>query len=227
MPSDEAKKNNPEGDSQEKKPGKEKKKEGFFDSLVVAVVIALIIKAFIVQTYTIPSGSMLDTLLIGDYILVNRLAYKFSEPDNGDVIVFEYPLEPEKSFIKRIIAKPGDRIKIVDKQVFLNGEALQEDYKQIKDKNVYPDVMSNRDNIDPFTVPDNKYFVMGDNRDASYDGRFWGFIDKDSIKGKAFLIYWSLKTPEYGSAWSKMPLRFFRFLNPEYDRFDRILKLIH
>lgn len=211
----------------EQDPKAKKKKDGFFDSLVVAVVIALVIKTFLIQTYTIPSGSMLDTLLVGDYIIVNRLAYKFGgEPQQGDVIVFEYPIEPEKNFIKRVIGTPGDRIAIVDKQLFLNGEPMYEEYKQIKDGTVYPGNITARDNIVEFVVPEGKYFMLGDNRDASYDARFWGFISKDMIKGKALLIYWSLKTPEYDSAWSKMPLKALRFLNPEYDRFDRVFKLI-
>ncbi len=217
-------KNAPET-TEEEKP--KKKKDGFFDSLVVAVVIALFIKTFLIQTYTIPSGSMLDTLLIGDYIIVNRLAYKFGDPERGDVMVFEYPLEPAKSFIKRVIGVPGDRVTIRDKQVFINGEPYNEDYKQIKDDAYFPSELTSRDNIDEFTVPEGKYFMMGDNRDASYDGRFWGFISKDMIKGKALLIYWSLETPEYGSPWSKMPLKALRFLNPKYDRFDRVFKLIH
>ncbi|QAR34238.1 signal peptidase I [Geovibrio thiophilus] len=204
-----------------------KKKDGFFDSLVVAVVIALFIKTFLIQTYTIPSGSMLDTLLIGDYIIVNRLAYKFGDPERGDVMVFEYPLEPAKSFIKRVIGTPGDKISIRNKQLFINGEPYKEDYKQIKDDAYFPAELTSRDNIEEFTVPEGKYFMMGDNRDASYDGRFWGFISKDMIKGRALLIYWSLETPEYDSPWSKMPLRALRFLNPKYDRFDRVFKLIH
>jgi signal peptidase I len=204
-----------------------KKKDGFFDSLVVAVVIALFIKTFLIQTYTIPSGSMLDTLLIGDYIIVNRLAYTLDDPARGDVVVFEYPVEPAKSFIKRTIGLPGDRIAIKNKQLYINGEPYNEDYKQIKDSASYPANITSRDNVEEFTVPEGKYFMLGDNRDASYDARFWGFISKDMIKGKAVLIYWSLETPEYRSAWSKMPLRALRFLNPEYSRFDRVFKLIH
>jgi signal peptidase I len=209
------------------KNGKPKKeKDGFFDSLVVAVVIALFIKAFLFQTYTIPSGSMLDTLLIGDYIIVNRLAYKFSEPGRGDVVVFEYPVEPSKNFIKRLIGLPGDRIKIVNKDVYINGKALDEPYKEVRDRNYYPATLSTRDNVEEFTVPKGKYFMMGDNRDASYDARFWGFISKDMMKGRALFIYWSLETPEYDSMWNRVPLKMLRFLNPSYDRFDRILKLI-
>lgn len=204
-----------------------KKKDGFFDSLIVAVVIALFIKTFLIQTYTIPSGSMLDTLLVGDYIIVNRLAYTLDDPARGDVIVFEYPVEPAKSFIKRTIGLPGDRIAVRDKQLYINGELYEEDYKQLKDSSNFPANLTARDNIEEFTVPEGKYFMLGDNRDASYDARFWGFISKDMIKGKAVLIYWSLESPEYGSVWSKMPLRAFRFLNPQYDRFDRVLKLIH
>lgn len=204
-----------------------KKKDGFFDSLVVAVVIAMIIKGVFLQTYTIPSGSMYDTLEIGDFILLNRLAYVLDAPKRGDVVVFEYPLEPRKDFIKRIAGAPGDRIKLVDKVLYLNGEPLEEKYRKINGETPYPAQVSPKDNFPEFTVPEGKYFMMGDNRDNSYDSRFWGFVDKSKIKGKALMIYWSLDTPKYNSVWAKFPLRYFRFLNPKYDRFNRFFKLIN
>jgi len=201
-----------------------KTKETFVDSFVIAVVIALIIKGFIVQTYTIPSESMLNTLLKGDFIIVNRLSYSFSKPENKDIIVFEYPVDPSKDFIKRVVAVEGDKVRMTEKEVFLNGKKLDEkDYKIMLDN--IP--MNIRDNFKEFTVPKGHCFVMGDNRDNSYDSRFWGFVPYDKIKGKALLIYWSLKTPSHNSAWSKGILRTFRFLNPKYTRFDRVLKLIH
>jgi signal peptidase I len=161
------------------------------DSIVVAFVVAMIIRAFFIQAYKIPSGSMLNTLLIGDHILVNKIAYLFSKPKNGDIIVFEYPLEPEKDFIKRVIAVPGDRIKMVDKKVFLNGKPLNEPYVRYESDMLFPAHINPRDNFDEFTVPKGYYFVMGDNRDASFDSRFWGFVPEKSIKGKALIIYWS------------------------------------
>lgn len=161
------------------------------DSLIVAFVIAMIIRAIFIQAFKIPSGSMLDTLLIGDHILVNKLSYVFSEPKHDDIIVFEFPLEPDKDYIKRVIGVAGDKIKIVDKVVYRNGEELKPDYTKFEYVSSVPGDVMPRDNIEEFTVPENTVFVMGDNRDASFDGRFWGMVDVDSIVGKAFVIYWS------------------------------------
>lgn len=202
------------------------KKDTFFDSLVVAVVIAMIIKGLLLQTYTIPSESMVGTLLKGDFILLNRLAYVFSEPERGDVVVFEYPLEPSKDFIKRIVAAPGDRVMLKDKELYINGEKQNEPYKQTNGLMPMPDTITPKDNFAEFTLPAGKYFMMGDNRDNSYDSRFWGFVDESRIKGKALIIYWSLDTAPYNSVWSKLPLSMLRFLNPKYDRFDRFFKRI-
>lgn len=202
------------------------KKDTFFDSLVVAVVIAMIIKGLLLQTYTIPSESMVGTLLKGDFILLNRLAYTFSAPERGDVVVFEYPLEPNKDFIKRIVAAPGDRIMLKDKNIYINGEKQKEPYKQTNGLMPMPESITSKDNFAEFTVPAGKYFMMGDNRDNSYDSRFWGFVDESRIKGKAMLIYWSLESAPYNSTWSKFPLSMLRFLNPKYDRFDRFFKRI-
>ncbi len=161
------------------------------DSIIVAFVIAMIIRTFFIQAFKIPSGSMLDTLQIGDHILVNKLSYVFSEPAHDDIIVFEYPLEPDKDYIKRVIGVAGDKIKIVDKVVYRNGEELKPDYTRFEYVSSMPAEVSPRDNIEEFTVPEGSVFVMGDNRDASFDGRFWGMVDLDAIVGKAFVIYWS------------------------------------
>lgn len=179
------------------------------DSIVVAFVVAMIIRAFFIQAYKIPSGSMLNTLLIGDHLLVNKAAYYFSEPKKGDIIVFEYPLEPEKDFIKRVIGTPGDKIKMINKKVYVNSEPQDEKYTRYETNFSFPPEQNPRDNFEEFTVPEGKYFVMGDNRDSSFDGRYWGFVSKDMIKGKALIIYWS---------WQ---------FKPNFElRFDRIFKLI-
>jgi len=212
-------------ETEESKPA-QAKKDTFFDSLVVAVVIAMLIKGLLLQTYQIPSESMVGTLLKGDYILLNRLAYIFSEPDRNDVVVFEYPLEPSKDFIKRVVGVPGDRIELKDKVVYVNGVAQPEPFKQLNGMISLPADISPKDNFTQITVPEGYYFMMGDNRDNSYDSRFWGFVDEDAIKGRAVLIYWSLETPGYDSAWAKFPLSMFRFLNPAYDRFERFFKPI-
>jgi len=204
-----------------------KKKDSFFDSIIVAVVIAMVIKGLLLQTYTIPSGSMMNTLLEGDFIVLNRLAYTFSGPERGDVVVFEYPIEPNKDFIKRIVGQPGDKVMMVDKRVYINGKLSDEKYKITNKSAPLPASMTSKDNFSEFTVPEGKYFMMGDNRDNSYDSRFWGFVDQDKIKGKALLIYWSLERPKYNSVWAKPPLRQLRFVHPKYNRFDRFFKLIN
>jgi signal peptidase I len=178
----------------------------YVEAIVTALVLALLIRAFIVQAFKIPSGSMIPTLLIGDHILVNKFLYGtripftdkkilvLREPEKGDIIVFKYPVNPEKDFIKRVVATGGDVIEERNKVIYINGKAQKESYTQHYDSNVRFNSefgMDPRDNFGPITVPDGKLFVMGDNRDASYDSRYWGFVDLKSIKGKALIIYWS------------------------------------
>ncbi len=181
----------------------------FIDSLVIAFVIAMVIRTFLISAYKIPSGSMLETLQIGDHLLVSKISYLIGDPHFGDVAVFEYPLEPDKDFIKRVIGEPGDRIKIADKVVYRNGEPLDEKYKRIV-KPYSMDYVS--DNIPEFTVPEGQYLMLGDNRDESYDSRFWGFVSRDSFKGKALIIYWS-KEYQPGLAGFVKGIRWNRFLD--------------
>ena len=175
----------------------------YLEALAVALVLAFVIRTFVVQAFKIPSGSMLDTLLIGDHLLVNKFLYgthipftdkviaPIEDPKHGDVIVFEFPEDTSKDFIKRIIGVPGDVVEMKDKAVYRNGQKLDEPYVKHTDPGIQP----RRDNFGPVTVPPGKYFVMGDNRDESYDSRFWGFVDKDKIRGKAWVIYWSWDGP--------------------------------
>ncbi|MDR0453206.1 MAG: signal peptidase I [Deferribacteraceae bacterium] len=181
----------------------------FIDSLVIAFVIAMIIRTFLLSAYTIPSGSMLETLQIGDYLFVGKISYLLGNPRFGDVAVFEYPLEPEKDFIKRVMGVPGDKIKIVDRVVYRNGEPLDEKYKRLV-KFYSADYIS--DNVPEFTVPEGQYLMMGDNRDESYDSRFWGFVSRKSFKGKALIIYWS-KEPTSGFTGFVKGIRWDRLLN--------------
>lgn len=172
----------------------------YAEALVIALVLAFFIRSFVVQAFKIPSGSMLETLQIGDHLLVNKFLYglkipftdkvfiEVSDPEFGDIIVFEFPEDPSKDFIKRVIGLAGDVIEIRDKQVFRNGEKLEEDYIRHTDPNI---IVGNRDNFGPVTVPEGVCFVMGDNRDESYDSRFWGFVKRETIKGKAWILYWS------------------------------------
>jgi signal peptidase I len=179
------------------------------EALIVAIILALIIRTFLFQAFKIPSGSMLDTLLIGDHLLVNKFIYgtqipftdssylKLRDPEQGDVIVFEFPDDEGKSyfkrrdFIKRVVGTPGDTIEIRSKQVFVNGNPYKIPQEVHKDTQVIPAVAGPRDFAGPIKVPADSYFVMGDNRDYSFDSRFWGFVHKSKIKGLAFIKYWS------------------------------------
>jgi len=175
----------------------------YLEAIFIAVLLALVIKAFIVQAFKIPSGSMKSTLLIGDHILVNKFIYginipiwnkeivHISDPRREDIIVFRYPVDPSKDFIKRVIGLPGDIVRIQDKKVYVNDHLLEEPYAVHSDSRILPAGVSPRDNMSGVTVPANSLFVMGDNRDESYDSRFWKFVDMKDLRGKAFMIYWS------------------------------------
>jgi len=172
-------------------------------SIVIALILALFIRTFFVQAYKIPSGSMIPTLLVGDYLLVNKLSfgvrnpikdgflYQWSLPKHQEIVVFTYPEDKKLDFIKRVIGLPGDTVEIINKKVFVNGKPLQEPYVQFTDKEIYPKEISPRDNFGPVVVPRDAIFVLGDNRDQSYDSRFWGFVPLQSLKGKALIIYFS------------------------------------
>lgn len=178
------------------------------EAIAIAVVLALVIRAFIVQAFKIPSGSMLPTFQIGDHILVNKFIYRFTAPDRGDVIVFKFPQDEGRDFIKRVIGLPGEAIEIRGKQVFINGKPLEEPYAIHLDAQIIGNPHSPRDHFETVKVPEGQLFVMGDNRDHSMDSRFWGFLDLKKVKGKAFVIYWS---------WDRDRFQ---------PRFDRIGKLV-
>src|SRR6266850_2962453 len=174
----------------------------YVEALLVALLLALFIRSFIVQAFKIPSGSMIPTLQIGDHILVNKFLYglrlpypfekmliEWKQPNRGDVIVFIYPKDRTKDFIKRVVGLPGDTVEIRHKQVFINGVKMDDPHAHFADEG--REIPGLRDNFGPVTVPQHELFMMGDNRDSSHDSRFWGFVDLDDVKGKAFLIYWS------------------------------------
>ena len=176
----------------------------YAQAIVIALILALFIRTFVVQAFKIPSGSMIKTLLIGDHILVNKFIYgvknpftrvtwiPIDSPKRGDVVVFIFPMDRSKDFIKRVIGLPGDEIKIVNKKVYVNGRPFVDPPGvQHTDPNILPASVSPRDNFGPIKVPPGKIFVMGDNRDQSFDSRFWGFVPLKDVKGKAFIIYWS------------------------------------
>lgn len=199
----------------------------YAEAFVVALLIALVVRTFVVQAFKIPSGSMETTLLVGDHIFVNKFLYgyhipytngrvlEFSKPKRGDIIVFVFPEDPKKDFIKRVIGVPGDTVEIREKQVILNGMPLEEPYTRYADGRKIDGFVRTRDNMPPLTIPPGRYFVMGDNRDRSYDSRFWGFVDEDAILGKAMFIYFSIDW-SLGIHWYQV----WRY--PELVRWDRI-----
>ncbi|HXE97881.1 MAG TPA: signal peptidase I [Dongiaceae bacterium] len=175
----------------------------YAESIAIAVLLALVIRTYLVQAFKIPSGSMEDTLAIGDHLLVNKFVYgtkipfvdkrvlTIRDPRQGDVIVFEYPEDPSKDFIKRVVGVPGDVVEGKEKHVYVNGKLYENPHEIHKEKDIIPKEVNPRDTFGPVTVPPNSYFVMGDNRDRSYDSRFWKFVRRDQIKGLAFIKYWS------------------------------------
>jgi signal peptidase I len=186
------------------------------EAIVIAVLLALFIRTFVVQAFKIPSGSMKDTLLIGDHILVNKFIYgikipftqttliPISNPDRGDIVVFRYPEDPSKDFIKRVVGVGGDVVEIKDKKVFVNKKYQDGPHIKHTDAHKFPGKFSHRDNYGPVTVPKNALFVMGDNRDNSHDSRFWGFVDLKALKGQAFIIYWSWDKEKTGVRWRRL-----------------------
>lgn len=164
----------------------------YVEAILVAIVIAVILRMFVVQAYRVSSSSMNPTLLEGDFLFVDKVSYYFSEPKAGDIVVFEYPLNPSKDFIKRVIALPGQKVEVRDKQLIIDDVPVRdEEFAMFIDPEVIPELFSPRDNFGPFQIPAGQYFVLGDNRDDSQDSRFWGFLERKHIHGKAMMIYWS------------------------------------
>jgi len=176
----------------------------YTEAIIIALVLALVIRTFVVQAFKIPSGSMLPTLQIGDHILVNKFIYRFQSPHRGDIIVFKYPRDEGRDFIKRVIGVPGDKLMIREKQVFINDRPLSEPYVIHTDPEIQEAPYSPRDFYGPLIIPPGKYFMMGDNRDHSMDSRFWGLLDQDKIRGKAFLIYWSWDGERFRPRWERI-----------------------
>ena len=188
----------------------------YIEAILIALLLALFIRTFVVQAFKIPSGSMLNTLLIGDHILVNKFIYGIKDPfsgntwipvkkpGRGDVVVFKYPLNPSQDYIKRVIGTEGDQIEIKNKKVYVNGEPQDDSYAIFLDSKILPAGEQGRDNMELKTVPANSLFVMGDNRDNSYDSRFWNFVELKAVKGKAFIFYWSWDKKNFSVRWNRI-----------------------
>lgn len=152
------------------------------ESIVVALVLALIIRQFAFQTSEVLSGSMIPTLLVNDRVIVNKLVYRYyGKMQRGDIVLFKSTIPPQRDFIKRLIGLPGETVKIRSGVVMIDGKAI--------DQSKWPVIWDNS-NFGPFKVPDNSYFFLGDNRPDSYDSRFWGAVPRSNIIGKAELMIW-------------------------------------
>jgi signal peptidase I len=192
----------------------------YAEALAIAILLALFIRTFVIQAFKIPSGSMTPTLIIGDHLLVNKFIYgiriplidhfiiQYNKPERGDIVVFKWPNDERKDFIKRVIGIEGDTIEIKNDVLYLNGEKIETTYvakysdNNITGAEIYEESLGENEHyildqyvryedIGPITVPENSIFVMGDNRDNSQDSRYWGFVSLNKVKGKALIIYWS------------------------------------
>ena len=234
---------------------------GSVQSLLGTVVIAVFVITFIVQAFQIPSESMMDTLLVGDYLLVNKLCYGERGADNylvpyqkierGDIVVFHYPVDPKQHFVKRVIGIPGDKLRLVNKQVFINGVPLNEPYVRFLPSNdLFRDNFPRLDlsvvlpgggkwwlemrklvEDGQLIVPDGHYFVMGDNRDDSEDSRYWGFVPRENIIGRPLLIYWSIRSWD-GDPASSLSGKLYHIAYAlthvfQITRWNRTLRLVH
>ena len=191
----------------------------YYEAILVAVIFALFVRTFVFQAFQVPSGSMEKTVLIGDHMLVNKFIYAphsenflekllpYRQPRRGDVFVFKFPDSPDRDFIKRLIALPGDRVEEKDKSVSVNGELFSDKHTFHTDPHVWPsdpqlpELSRKRDNFGPIVIPPDRFWAMGDNRDNSYDSRFWGPVPRDNIKGRALLVYWSYEAEPDAAEW--------------------------
>ena len=214
----------------------------YLEAFLVAVLLAVFLRTFLVQPFKIPTGSMEPNLLVGDHLLVNKFVFGPSRWDlerrllplrpvqRGDVVVFKFPPDPSRDFVKRCVAVAGDTVEIEDKQLRINGAEVDDgSYAQHRDTRVYPrslylqDAFRKRDNFGPYTVPEHTYFCLGDNRDSSHDSRFWGPVPQSLVKGRALMVYWSLESvSESGDS------RFIRALNQLlfHTRWNRSLHVV-
>ena len=192
------------------------KLQEYIEAIILAILIAFVIRTFVIQAYKIPSGSMKPTLQIGDHILVSKFNYGIKlplirstvipvgAPRRGDIVVFIYPEDPSKDFIKRLIGLPGDTVEVRDKKILVNGLPWSDAHGVNVDSLIIPGSVQPRDNFGPVVVPEGSLFVMGDNHDESYDSRFWGFVPMKDVLGKALIIYWSWNQEDHGVRWNRI-----------------------
>ncbi len=218
----------------------------YIKAILLAFALALFIRIFIVQAFRIPSGSMENTLLVGDFLLANKFIYgariplidirlpAWRSPDLGDIVIFQYPRDPSRDFIKRIVAGPGQKVEIKDKILYVDDKrAIDPSRAKYIDSVILQrrSAANTRDNYGPKIVPEDCYFVMGDNRDSSEDSRYWGFLKRDLIRGKAFMLYWSWapddRVPAYSNITSLLSIAFYNLFHfPERVRWQRIGMLV-
>lgn len=189
----------------------------YYEAILVAFILALFVRTFVFENFKIPSRSMEDGLLVGDHLVVNKFVFSenlntplhallpYRSPERGDVVVFKYPIEPRRDFIKRCVAVAGDTVEVRDKKLYINGEPQVEPYVVHKGEDIGP---ARRDNFGPYLVPEGTVFCMGDNRDNSSDSRFWGPVPLQNIKGRALLIYWSFDAAPSDGEWRSFGYRF-------------------
>jgi signal peptidase I len=189
----------------------------YFESICIAVILALFVRTFLVQAFKIPTGSMENNLLIGDHLLVNKFVFAptltrlegilpIDPIRRGDVIVFKYPEDPERDFIKRVIGLPGETIELRRKRVYIDGKPIEEPYVHylVPPEDEHGSAFDVRAEYGPVTVPAGHYFMMGDNRDNSQDSRYWGFLPREYVKGRALFVYFSFAEPT-GGGLSQLP----------------------
>ena len=218
----------------------------YFESIIIAVILALFIRTWVVQAFKIPTGSMEQSLLVGDHILVNKFIFgspvdgfgswllPISNVQRGDIVVFKYPEDPERDFIKRVIGLPGEKLEVRQKSIYIDGSLLDEPYLQVgfEELPVSTVGLDLQDSFGPVLVPEEHYFMMGDNRDNSQDSRFWGPLPRSHLKGKAILVYWSYEVDNQvllDTSFGAMVRRLFSvFINFfERTRWERVFLLLN
>lgn len=175
----------------------------YLGTLVLTLIFVVFVRSFIVQAYEIPSGSMIPSIVIGDRLLADKIVYRFRAPERGEIVIFKNPLDESKvPLIKRVIGLPGDKLEIRNRELFINGQKIDESgyvYYETFDERLGP-----RDNLGPITIPKSRYFMMGDNRDNSNDSRYWGFVPEENLVGRAFMIWMNWDSAAGGVGWERI-----------------------